>query len=567
MAKYAWINSYPDGVDATLDFVPTPIPTLLDTAAERDGEAPFIDFYGRRFTFEFMRNLANRFAKGLQDLDIKPGDRVAILLPNVPQYVPALFGTLKTGATVVNLSPLLSTRELVYQIEDSGAEILVTLDLNMLYHHVPELLAKTGLRKVVMCRMQQALPFVKGSLFAMFKGKDIARYPIDDRHVQFVDVADNDGDYAVPEIDPTTSVALLQYTGGTTGTPKGAMLSHASIMASEAMYAAWRGQFLDDPDHKSRVLLVLPLFHIFGLSAVLLGAINHGYEVILHPRPDIDRILDDIERKKPDLLPGVPTLWTAIASHPKADKTDFSSLRYCASGGAPLSPEIRERFQNVTGAELYEGYGLTETAPAATGQIKQGPYRDGSCGIPLPGTVIEIRSLEDSTTTLETGEIGEVCIKGPQLLIGYWNRPEETKAAIRDGWFHTGDTGYLDEDGFLFIVDRKKDMIISSGFNVYPRQIEDEIYAHPAVEEVTVIGIPDDYKGEVPKAFIKLKAGRTLTFDELLAFLSDRLAKYALPAEMDIRDELPKTPVGKLSKKELVAEEAAKRKHSPARAG
>ena len=567
MTEHAWVKFYPEGVDATLDFVPAPIPTLLDTAADRDGESPFIDFLGRRFTFGFIRDLANRFAKGLQDLGVKPGDRIALLLPNVPQYVPALFGTLKAGGTVVNLSPLLSTRELVYQIEDSGADILVTLDLNLLYTHVPELLAKTGLRKVVMCRMQQALPFVKGSLFAMFKGKEIARYPIDDKHIQFADVIDNDGDFASPDIDPETSVALLQYTGGTTGTPKGAMLSHAAIMASEAMYATWRGQFIEDPDHKSKVLLVLPLFHIFGLSAVLLGAINHGYEVILHPRPDIDRLLDDIERKKPDLLPGVPTLWTAIASHPKSDKTDFSSLRYCASGGAPLSPEIRERFQKVTGAELFEGYGLTETAPAATGQIKQGPYRQGSCGIPLPGTVIEIRSLDDGTSALGPGEIGEVCIKGPQLLIGYWNRPEETGQALRNGWFYTGDTGYLDDDGFLFIVDRKKDMIISSGFNVYPRQIEDEIYTHPAVEEVTVIGIPDEYKGEVPKAFITLKAGAQLTFEELLAYLSDRLAKYALPVEMEVRDELPKTPVGKLSKKELVAEEAEKRERAAAEAG
>jgi long-chain acyl-CoA synthetase len=563
MTQHPWERSYPPGVSWDMAIVPRPIPDLLDEAAADAGHQIFIDFLGRHITFGAMRKLADRVAKGLQGLGVGEGSRVALFLPNVPQYVAALFGALKTGATVVNLSPLLAPRELAHQVADSGAEVLVTLDVKALYARVPALLAETGLKTAVVARLQDALPFPKNLLFGLFKGGEVTAIPDDGRHMRFADLTANDGRYDPPAIDPERAVALLQYTGGTTGRPKGAMLTHAAIMASEAMYAAWREQFRDHPSQIDTVLLVLPLFHIFGLSAVLLGAVQRRAEIILHPRPDIDLILKDIAKKKPTILPGVPTLWTAIASHPKVGETDFSSLRYCASGGAPLSPELRERFKAATGHDLFEGYGLTETAPAATAQIKKPPYHTGSCGVPLPRTEIEIRSLEDGETALPPGEIGEVCIRGPQLMLGYWNRPEETAAALRGGWFRTGDTGYLDKEGFLYIVDRIKDLIITSGFNVYPRQIEEAIIEHPAVEEVTVIGVPDDYRGEAPKGFIKLSPGASLSYDELIAFLKDRLAKYALPTAIEIRDELPRTAVGKLSKKELIAEERAK--HTAAR--
>ncbi|MHA1536234.1 MAG: long-chain-fatty-acid--CoA ligase [Alphaproteobacteria bacterium] len=558
MAKHSWQGVYPAGIDWDMKFAPKAIPDLLDEAAAAAGGRTLIDFLGRRFSFNELRDQGNRAAKGLQALGIGPDTRVGLFMPNVPQYIPALMGVLKTGATVVNLSPLLAPRELAYLIADSGTEIVITMDLELLYKRIPALLAETGLKKVIVCRMRDALPFPKSHLFALAKRKDIARIPVDDRHMRFADLLANDGKYRPVDIDPSSAVALLQYTGGTTGTPKGAMLSHAAITAANAMFEAWGAQFEDSEGPARKVMLVLPLFHIFGLSVVLLGSIRQRSEILLYPRPDIARILHDIEAKKATILPGVPTLFTAIAGHPKARSTDFSTLTYCASGGAPLPREVQANFEKVTGAILYEGYGLTETSPAATGQVRANEYRTGSCGVPLPGTSIEIRGIEDRKK-MKTGEVGEICIKGPQLMLGYWKRPRETRDALRGGWFHTGDTGYLDEDGYLFIVDRIKDLIISSGFNVYPRQVEDAIYQHPAVAEVTVIGVPDAYKGEAAKAFVKLRPGAALTHAGLIDFLGERLAKYEMPVATEFRDELPKTAVGKLSKKELVAEEKARR--------
>jgi len=567
MAKHSWETVYPEDVDWNMKIDPKPIPQILDEAAQAAGGRTMIDFLGRRFSFADLHDQANRAAKGLQALGIGPDTRVGLFVPNVPQYIPAMFGTLKTGATAVNLSPLLAPRELANMIEDSGTKVLITIDLKLLYDRIPALLADTCLETVIVARMANALPFPKNKLYGIAKKKAIATFPLDDSHMRFEDLIANDGAYAPVEIDPERSVAFLQYTGGTTGSPKGAMLSHRAVTAADAMYGAWTPQFREGLPEETKVVLVLPLFHIYGLSAVLMGAIRDTAEIILYPQPDIPLILKDIARKKPNVLPGVPTLFTALANHPNAAGTDFSSLKYCASGGAPLPPEVREHFQNVTGVAVYEGYGLTETSPAGTAHVRANAYRVGSCGVPLPGTEIEIRSLEDGATKMPVGEIGEICIKGPQLMHGYWNREEETKEALRDGWFYTGDTGYLDADGYLFIVDRKKDLIISSGFNIYPRNVEDAIYENDAVEEVTVIGIKDDYKGEVPKAFVKLRAGASLTVEALKASLTEKLAKYEVPAEIEFRDALPKTPVGKLSKKELVAEEEAKRAAAKSQAG
>ncbi|MEJ2120865.1 MAG: long-chain fatty acid--CoA ligase [Alphaproteobacteria bacterium] len=559
MATHSWEKVYPDEIDWNLTITPRPIPAILDEAAAKAGERTMIDFLGRRFSFAELHDQANRVAKGLQALGIGPDTRVGLFMPNVPQYIPAMFGALKTGATAVNLSPLLAPRELANMIEDSGTKVLITIDLKLLYDRIPALLANTCLETVIVARMANALPFPKNKLYGIAKKKTIATFPLDEHHMRFEDLIANDGAYAPVEIDPERSVAFLQYTGGTTGSPKGAMLSHRAVTAADAMYGSWTPQFRERPPEETKVALVLPLFHIYGLSAVLMGAIRDTAEIILYPQPDIPLILKDIAKKKPNVLPGVPTLFTALAHHPNAANTDFSSLNYCASGGAPLPPEVRDHFQRVTGVAVYEGYGLTETSPAGTAHVRRNEYRIGSCGVPLPGTEIEIRSLEDGTTKMPTGEIGEICIKGPQLMHGYWNREEETKEALRDGWFYSGDTGYLDADGYLYIVDRKKDLIISSGYNVYPRNVEDAIYENDAVEEVTVIGVKDDYRGEMPKAFVKLRAGASLTADELKASLKDKLAKYEIPHEIEFRAELPKTAVGKLSKKELVAEEEAKR--------
>ena len=559
MAERRWESQYPEGVNWRIDIETRPLQAILDSGSEEAPSRVLCEFLGREFTFAEIAAASDRAAAGLQAMGVRKGVLVGLFLPNVPQYIVAFFGILKAGGTVVNYSPLLAEQELVYQIDDSETRIMVTVSAASILPNLMKAKPQTNLETVVVCDFAEVLPFPKGLLYRLFKSKDISPVPADTAYVRYRDLIANDGRYEAPVLgDLTDEVAVLQYTGGTTGTPKGAMLTHACLSATNIIYGEWSIQYDIAKPGIDKMLLVLPLFHIFGLSAVMLGCIRDRTQVILHPLPDIARIIDDVRTKKPTALPGVPTLFTAIANHPKAAETDFSGVSYCVSGGAPLPIEVQERFAQVTGVRLYEGYGLTETSPAATGQIRDAAPRQGSCGVPLPATDIEIRSLEDGTTVMATGDIGEVCIKGPQVMLGYWHRPDETADTLRDGWLHTGDTGYMDDDGYLFLVDRTKDLIISSGFNVYPRHVEEAIYQHPAIGAVTVIGIPDDYRGEAAKAFVELRDGTSLRFDELLTFLGDKLAKYELPVAMEVRDELPRTSVGKLSKKELVAEEKAK---------
>ena len=358
-----------------------------------------------------------------------------------------------------------------------------------------------------------------------------------------------------PVVD-VEDVALLQYTGGTTGKPKGAMLSHANLSAACSMYKLWTDpQRLSSPG-EDKVICVLPLFHIFALTSVMLRSLYEGNELLLRARFDVATTLDDIEVKKATVFCGVPTMWIALANTPDIDKRDFSSLRYAASGGAALPVDVAERFQKLTGHRLGGGWGMTETSPAGTALPKDCAHKPGSVGLPLPGILMDIVALDDPRRRLEPGEKGEIRIKGPNVTKGYWNAQAETAAAFADGYLLTGDIGYMDEDGYFYLVDRKKDMIISGGFNVYPRTIEEAIYEHPAVAEVIVIGVRDAYRGEAAKAFVQLKAGAEhFTLDELRAFLADKLGRHEMPAHLEFRDALPKTAVGKLSKKELIAEE------------
>ena len=560
MTGHRWEKNYPDIVDWGFNVEIKPVHDLLDEAAAQAPDKCLCDFLDRKFSFAEIRDMSDRAAKGFQALGVTKGVHVGLLLPNVPQYIVALFGVLKAGGTVVNYSPLLAEEELIYQIDDSETDIMVTIDVVSIYPKLAGILAQTRLKKVVVAKFAEVLPFPKNLLYPLFKRKLIAPVANNDKHMRYAELLDNDGAYEKQTLgDLADTIAMLQYTGGTTGRPKGAMLTHGCITAADAIYGEWSKQYDIDKSDDDAVILVLPIFHIFGLSAILLGCIRNLTPVILQPRPDIDAILNDIQNKRPTVLPGVPTLFTAIANHPKAAEVDFSCLKYCISGGAPLPIEVRERFQKLAGVNVLEGYGLTETSPAATGNLRHGTYKDGSCGVPLPGTEIEIRDLEDHGVVKPVGELGEICIRGPQLMKGYWKNPEETAQVLRDGWLFTGDTGYMDEDGFLFIVDRTKDLIISSGYNVYPRHVEEAVYQHPAVAAVTVIGIPDDYRGEAAKAFVELRDGASLTLEELTDFLKDKIARYEMPSQMEVRDELPRTPVGKLSKKELVAEEAAKR--------
>jgi long-chain acyl-CoA synthetase len=555
-----WEKSYPPGISWGEPMsAAVPVESFLETAAQNWGERTAIDFYDRKLSFRELHQLAARAAKGFQALGVGPGVNVGLHLPNTPHFVACFFGVLMAGGRVVNFSPLAAPRELKYQLTDSDAEVMVTLGLPMLYPQIAALKGAAKLNTVVVCAVEDFLPVQ--AVRAVF-GPAAERIAGPGREVDFAELTANDGAYARHPRGPLDDeVAVLQYTGGTTGEPKGAMLTHANFCAVVNARNRWVGSATTDGADKT--LVVLPLFHIFGLSFIMLLSVATGTEMVMHIRFDADRVLADIARKKITSFAGVPTMYTALVNHPKIAETDLSSLSVCASGGAPLPVEVLHRFKELTGLSPSEGYGLTETAPLGTMQAMNAAPRAGTVGLPAPHTIIEVVDIETGLKLLPAGERGEICFRGPQVMKGYWKKPEATSEAFRGGRFHTGDVGVIDQDGYVTLVDRKKDMILSGGFNVFPRNIEEAIYEHAAVAEVTVIGIPDAYRGQSAKAFIALKPGAApFTFDELKAFLADKLAKYEMPVEMEIRANLPKTPVGKLSKKELVAEELAK--HAPA---
>lgn len=559
---HVWEKSYPAGVSWGEPLpAPVPLESFLETAVRSWPDKTAIDFYDRKISYRELRDLAARAAKGFQALGVGPGVHVGLHLPNTPHYVVCFFGVLMAGGRVVNFSPLAAPRELKYQIADSEVQVMVTLGLPMLYPQVAALKGTAKFEALVVCSLEDFLP--APAVRALF-GPPVDRVAGAGRELDFAELVANDGAFTMhPHGDLAEDVAVLQYTGGTTGDPKGAMLTHANFCAVVNVRNRWVGSAIAEGADKA--LVVLPLFHIFGLSFIMLLSIATGSEMVMHIRFDADRVLQDIAKKKITTFAGVPTMYTALVNHPKIREFDLSSLELCASGGAPLPVEVLTRFKELTGIAPSEGYGLTETAPLGTMQSIEGTPRAGTVGLPPPHTVIEVVDIETGMTVLPVGEKGEICFRGPQVMKGYWKKPEATEEAFRGGRFHTGDIGFIDQDGYVTLVDRKKDMILSGGYNVFPRNIEEAIYEHPAVAEVTVIGIPDAYRGQSAKAFIALKPGAAaFSFDELKAFLADKLAKYEMPVAMEIRQSLPKTPVGKLSKKELVAEEAAKREKTGA---
>ena len=558
---HVWERSYPQGVRWDAPLPPAvPLESLLETAASKWPERTALDFYDRTFTFRELHDIAARAAKGLQALGVGPGVHVGLHLPNTLHFVIGFFAVLMAGGRVVNFSPLAAPRELKHQITDAETQIMLTLGLPMLYPQIAALKGTAKFETLVVCSIEDFLPAPIARAF----GPAADRVGGAGREIDFAELIVNDGAFKrCPHGPIEEDVAVLQYTGGTTGEPKGAMLTHANFCSVINIYSYWNG--LGANDEPQKTLAVLPLFHIFGLTFVMLLAVATGSQVVLHIRFDPDRVLADIARKKITVFPAVPTMYTALVNHPKVKEFDLSSVTMWASGGAPLPLDVLQRFEGLTGHSPREGYGLTETAPLGTLQIRDGPSRKGSVGLPAPHTILEVVDLEIGTTVLPVGDKGEICFRGPQVMKGYWKKPEATEEAFRGGRFHTGDMGFIDQDGFVTLVDRKKDMILSGGFNVFPRNIEEAIYEHPAVAEVTVIGIPDAYRGQSAKAFIALKPGREpFGIDDLKAFLVDKLAKYEMPTEMEIRASLPRTPVGKLSKKELVAEEIVKRQSAEA---
>ena len=528
---------------------------LLDKAVLHHGTQPAIDFLGRRWSYNELGDLVRQTARGLQDLGVKPGMRVGLCLPNTPYFVIFYFAVLRVGGVVVNFNPLYVERELKHQIIDSGTTIMIVPDLKLIYSKVAKVAEETNLAHIVVCPFGAILPTIKRMAFACLKRREIATIPDDARHVRFADLIADDADPDPVEQSPH-DLAVLQYTGGTTGLPKGARLSHANLAANSAQMILHVGHLPEQPE---RTLGVLPLFHVFALTTVLNYSVDTAAEMVLLPRFEMKQFLDTIRRTRPTQFLGVPTIYSAMIALPEDQRPDFSTVHICISGGAPLPFEVRDQFEQIYGVRLVEGYGLSEASPIIACNPCEGVIKDNSCGPAFPETVLEIRDLEDPHRVLGTGERGEVCARGPQVMQGYWNRPEETEKSFVDGALRTGDVGYIDEDGYLFLVDRIKDLILCGGYNVYPRVIEDALYEHPAVAEAVVIGVPDPYRGQSPKAFVALQAGMAADEAELCAFLKERLSKIEMPSSIEIRAGLPKTLIGKLSKKALADEEAARR--------
>jgi len=563
LAEHPWISSYPDGVRWDAELPLMPVQQLLDDAVKRWPDRPALEFLGRTISYRELGEFADRAAKGFQELGVGPGVHVGLFLPNSPHYPIAFFGVLKAGGTVVNYSPLDAERVLAHKIDDSETDLLVTLDLAALYPQMGRLLGASRLKTLIVGNLADYAGQPAAVRAHLQATQQLVEVPEDERHVRFDALLANSGDFETHALgDLTQAVVVLQYTGGTTGLPKGAMLTHANLSAACAQFRQpllAEGSGVDEGNE--RALVVLPLFHIYSLTVNMLFGMCLGAELVLHTRFDVEAALHDLVAKRITFFVAVPTMYTAILNHPKARDADWSALRFCGSGGAPLPVEVAERFQQLTGCPINEGWGMTETSPTGTFTPAHGMRKAGSCGMPLPGVELKFLSLSEPGADAPAGEPGELCIRGPNVMKGYWKKPEANAASFTsDGFFRTGDVAWMDGDGFVRIVDRTKDMLLCSGFNVYPRVIEEAIYEHPSVEEVCVIGIPDAYRGQSPKAFVKLRSGAAeLTLEELQAFLRERIGKHEMVQALELRAELPKTPVGKLSKRTLIEEEERKR--------
>ncbi|MBE2905987.1 long-chain-fatty-acid--CoA ligase [Anoxybacillus flavithermus] len=554
-----WLALYPQQVPHSIDYPRKPLQQFLQEAAERFPQKTAIHFLGKELTYKEIYEQAIKLASYLQQLGLQKGDRVSIMLPNCPQAVISYYAVLFAGGIVVQTNPLYTERELEYQLNDSGAKVIIALDL--LYPRITKVKAHTKIEHVIITSIKDYLPFPKNVLYPFVQKKQtgmIVRVKHEgDCHLFTKALSLASGKVKETDVDPIEDIALLQYTGGTTGFPKVAMLTHYNLTANTFMCAKW--MYKCERGNES-ILGVLPFFHVYGMTAVMNLSIMEGYKMILLPKFDVETTLKTIEKQRPTLFPGAPTIYIALLNHPNLKKYDLSSIKICISGSAPLPVEVQEQFETVTGGKVVEGYGLTEASPVTHSNfIWDGKRIKGSIGVPWPDTEAMIVSLETGEKA-NVNEIGEIVVRGPQVMKGYWNRPEETAATLRDGWLYTGDLGYMNEEGYFFVVDRKKDMIIASGYNVYPREVEEVLYEHPKVQEAVVIGVPDAYRGETVKAFIVLKEGEQCTEEELDQFMRSKLAAYKVPRIYEFRKELPKTAVGKILRRALVEEEKEKQK-------
>lgn len=551
----AWRDSYRHPTRWDSSYPPQSMVEFFDEAAARGGNTPLIDFLGRHYSYAETLDGANRVAAGLKALGYGPGDRIGLFLPNVPHYAAAYYGILKLGATVVNFSPLYTAAELEHQVADSGTKLLFTLSASALLPTALKVLDESSLERLVVGSIAGALPAAKSMLYRLFKRGEVTKRPHDPRIMAFSGLIANDGVHPAAAIDPVNDVALIQYTGGTTGTPKGAMLTHQNLSANARQVMG-----LDPhPNEHDRILGVLPLFHVFANTCVLNRTVLNGGCIVMLPRFEAGQVLAAIDRTKATALPGVPTMYQALLDHPKLAETDFSSLRICISGGAPLPAELKRKFEAATGSTVVEGYGLSESSGVISANPYEGEGKSGTIGQPIPGTYVKLVDKGDPSQPPPEGEPGEIVAAGPQIMKGYWNRPDAdsdvfvTDAAGRT-WLRTGDVGTIDADGFIKIVDRLKDMIAVSGFKVFPSQIEAVLHHHAAVKEAMVIGLPDPYRGEHPRAYVTLNDGATVTGEELRDWLNPQLGRHERVDQVVIRLTMPKTMIGKLSRKDLVAE-------------
>ena len=557
MKARPWISQYPETIPIAMNYEAKPVQSFLTEAAEKYPQKCAVDFMDKEITYQVLYQSALKFANYLKSLGFKKGDRVAIMLPNSPQAVISYYGTLYAGGTVVQTNPLYTERELEYQISDSGTKVIVTLDV--LYPRVSKVKGKTSLKHIIVTAIKDYLPFPKNLIYPFVQKKQtgiVVQVKHEGENHRFKTIMEtSEAIQPVIDFNFEEDIALLQYTGGTTGFPKGVMLSHKNLVANATMCDAWLYRCKKGEEV---VLGLLPLFHVYGMTAVLILSVMQGYKMILLPKFDAETTLKVIHKKRPTVFPGAPTIYIGLINHPDVHKYDLSSVASCISGSASLPVEVQQKFENLTGGKLVEGYGLTESSPVTHANFLWDKESvKGSIGVPWPDTDARILSLETGEP-LPSGEIGELAVKGPQVMQGYWNRPKDTEEVLKDGWLRTGDLGYMDENGYFYIVDRKKDMIIAGGFNIYPREIEEVLYEHEAIQEAVVAGVPDPYRGETVKAYIVLKKNANVTEKELEAYTRKYLAAYKIPRIYEFRDELPKTAVGKILRRTLVEEERQK---------
>jgi len=554
MEERIWHKAYAKEVPPSVDYEKVTLPEALERTAKNYPDNVALIMMGKKIPYRQLDEWVDRFSMALSELGVRKGDKVALLLPNLPQTVVATYAAFKLGAVVVMNNPLYTERELQYQLNDSDSKVAVCLDL--LVPRIQNLKDKTGLETIIACHIRDYLPFPAKQLFPFIK-KDMHRKTDPTEGVyDFVDLLKKYPATRPKETVSFDDLAALLYTGGTTGLSKGVMLSHGNISINVQQLKAW---VFDANDGKESIIGIFPFFHSAGFTAVMNQSIYRAMTVILVPRPEPGTVLEMTRKYKPDWFPCVPTMYVGLLNHPDFSKTDFSFIRGCVSGAAPLALETIREWESKVGAGIVEVYGLTETSPLSHANPWRGKTKVGSVGVPVTDTDCRIVDLETGTKDLPLGESGEILLKGPQLTKGYYKKPEETAEAIRDGWFYTGDIGYMDKEGYLFIVDRKKDMIIAGGYNIYPRDIDEVLYEHPKIQEACAVGLPDAYRGETVKAFIVIKPGETLTEEEVVSYCKEKLAAYKVPKLVEFMEDLPKSIIGKVLRRKLKEMEMERR--------